>query len=89
MSIRSLHPVFICTKIIAMGIMPTETIATGIIATANTPHMVGLSTVTSICILLAGLSLAIITETKQMVLFQSLKHLKHRSMLTKHHIGQW
>ena len=84
MSIRSLHPVFICTKIIAMGIMPT-----GIIATANTPHMVGLSTVTSICILLAGLSPAIITETKQMVLFQSLKHLKHRSMLTKHHIGQW
>tara|TARA_B100001778_G_C18221240_1_gene464566 strand:- start:244 stop:438 length:195 start_codon:yes stop_codon:yes gene_type:complete len=62
---------------------------TGIIATANTPHMVGLGTVTSICILLAGLSPAIITETKQMVLFQSLKHLKHRSMLTKHHIGQW
>jgi hypothetical protein len=51
--------------------------------------MVGLSTVTSICILLAGLSPAIITETKQMVLFHSSKHLKHRSMLTKHHIGQW
>jgi hypothetical protein len=53
------------------------------------PRTVGLSTVTNICILLAGLSPAIITETKRMVLFQSLKHLKHRSMLTKHHIGQW
>ena len=84
MSIRSLPPVLIWLKPIATGTMPT-----GIIATANTPHMVGLSTVTSICILLAGLSPAIITETKQMVLFQSLKHLKHRSMLTKHHIGQW
>jgi hypothetical protein len=45
--------------------------------------------VTSICISLVGLSRAIIIETKQMVLFQFLKHLKHRSMLTKHHIGQW
>ena len=79
MSIRHPPPVLIWLKP-----MPT-----GIIATANMPHMVGLSTVTSICILLAGLSTAIITETKQMVLFQSLKHLKHRSMLTKHHIGQW
>ena len=84
MSIRSLPPVLIWLKPIATGTMPT-----GIIATANTPHMVGLSTVTSICILLAGLSPAIITETKQMVLFHSSKHLKHRSMLTKHHIGQW
>ena len=85
MSIRSLHPVFTCTKIIAMGIMSTATIAT----TANMAHIVGLSTVTSICILLAGLSLAIITENKQMVLFHSSKHLKHRSMLINHHIGPW
>jgi hypothetical protein len=84
MSIRYLHLVLTWLKTIATGIIPT-----GIIATAHTPHMVGLSTVTSICILLAGLSPAIITETKQMVLFQSLKRLKHRSMLTKHHIGQW
>ena len=84
MSIRYLHPVLIWLKTIATAVIATE-----ITATANMPHMVGLSTVTNICILLAGLSPAIITETKQMVLFQSLKHLKHRSMLTKHHIGQW
>ena len=45
MSIRSLHPVFISMKCIAMAT----------IATANMPHMVGHSTVTSICISLVGL----------------------------------
>jgi hypothetical protein len=81
MSIRYLH----------LGIIWLKTIATEVIATGTTAmaHIVGLNMVTSICISLVGLSRAIIIETKQMVLFQFLKHLKHRSMLTKHRIGQW
>jgi len=84
MSIRYLHLGIIWLKTIAM-----EVIATGTTVMATMPHIVGLNMVTSICISLVGLSQAIIIATKQMVLFQFSKHLKHRSLLTKHHIGPW
>ena len=84
MNIRYLHLGIIWLKTIA-----AEVIATGTTAMVTMLHIVGLNMVTSICISLVGLSQAIIIETKQMVLFQFLKHLKHQSMLINHHIGPW
>ena len=84
MSIRYLHLGIIWLKTIS-----AEVIATGTTAMVTMLHIVGLNMVTSICISLVGPSQASIIETKQMVLFQFSKHLKHRSLLTKHHIGPW